>query len=178
MHHARALILSGAALVLAACSSPSAPAASPSPVQTGPIHQGTYARVSTTDEQRGVCDGVPEPVSLDRIVGPVKITKVTVCLPDQEISLTGKEGLAQDTIDQLVRRWSIPDVPASMSPCSLPVATLVAVVMVDGSGHKWRPAVPKDECGRPEAKADEAIGAILQNASFFDMQSASATPSP
>ena len=92
--------------------------------------------------------------------------------------MNAKEGLAQDTINQLISRWSIPDEQASFSPCSLPVATLVSVVIEDASGSKWRPAVPKDACGRPEAAADEAIGAILQNASFFDMQSAAASPSP
>ena len=167
------------ALALAACSSGSTTVApSVSPQQTGLIQRATYARVSTTDEQRGTCAGVPEPEVLDRIVGTAVIRKVTVCMPDDEIVMVGKEGLSQDTINQLVHRWSIPDKTASFSPCSLPTASLVSVVMEDASGDKWRPAIPKDECGRPEAKADEAIGAILQNAEFFNMQSASASPSP
>ena len=180
MKHPRAIaaIALTAAALLASCSTPAPVQPSISASQTGPIQRGSYARVPTTDEQRGTCDGVPEPTALDRVVAQVHITKVVVCLPDQEITMVGKEGLQQDTIDQLVRRWGIPDKPASISPCALPAATLVGIVLVDSAGQKWRPAIPKDECGRPEAAADEAIGAILQNASFMDMQSASASPSP
>ena len=100
-----ASVLVACALVITSCStstvtSPSSSSAGPA----GPIQRGSYARVATTDEQRGTCDGVSEPAALDRIVGQVQIKKIVVCLPDQEITMIGKEGLQQDTIDQFVRR--------------------------------------------------------------------------